>query len=135
LSDEVRAHLQRWSGLVPNVASLSDAEVLQRLEDTVWASDRKFFEQHPRRKFRLRPAFAVEVEDFDRHKPLRALPDGFCWWIAVRCLFPGARQRTPFGSHHLPAESSESDARRIWHRVTHPRWKQLAEMVEKRGQS
>jgi len=116
---------------VPNVASLSNAELSQQIEDTVWASDRKFFKQHPRRKFRLRPAFAVEVEDFDRHKPLGALPDGFCWWVVVYCIHLQARQRIPFGApHRLPAESSESDACRIWHRVTHPFWKEHAKLCE-----
>jgi hypothetical protein len=116
---------------VPNVTSLSNADLSQQIEDTVWASDRKFFEQHPQRKFRLRPAFAVEIEEFNRRSPLGALPEGSCWWVAVYCIHPQARQRIPFGApHHLPAESTEAEARKIWNRVAHPVWKEHAKLCE-----
>src|SRR5262249_24392670 len=111
------------------------AEVAHQLE-AVSASDRKFFEQQPRREFRLRPAWAVEVADFARHGMDPALPDGACWWVAVHRVHEKLRQRTPFGAPHwLPTQSSEAEARRMWHRVCPPRWKELVRWARERGTS
>jgi len=104
---------------------LSDTEVLRRVEETVWRSDRAFFQQHPRRRFRIRPAWDAEVEDFIRHsgEPRLTLRAGDCWWIVVHQVRPGARSRLLFAaSHTLPFEASEKDARRIWSLLCAPGW-------------
>jgi hypothetical protein len=68
----------------------------KRVEDVVLSSDRTFFEQHPRRQFRVRPAWDVEIEDFARAGAiLRTLPDGLCWWFVVHQIQPGYRMRFP----------------------------------------
>jgi hypothetical protein len=107
-------------------AYLSDAEVIQGVEDTVLGSDRRFFELHPHREFRLRPAFDAEVEDFARNGVIeRALPDRLCWWTIVHRISPGLRMRFPLAApHNLPTEISEADAQRIWDRRCPGEWKE-----------
>lgn len=108
------------------VLHLSDAEVIERVEDVVLSSDRTFFAQHPRRQFRVRPAWDVEIEDFARAGAiLRTLPDGLCWWVVVHQIQPGYRTRFPLPApHHFPTEVPESDARRVWNRRCPSAWKQ-----------
>lgn len=105
---------------------LSDAEVIGRVEDVVLSSDRTFFEQHPRRQFRVRPAWDVEIEDFARAGAiLRTLPDGLCWWVVVHQIQPGYRTRFPLPApHHFPTEVPEADARRVWNQRCPSAWKQ-----------
>jgi hypothetical protein len=103
----------------------SDTDVLRQVEEAAWHSDRTFFQQHPRRRFRIRPAWDVEVEDFVRHsgEPRPTLKAGDCWWIVVHQVRPGARSRLLFtASHTLPPEASERDARRIWSLLCAPGW-------------
>ena len=81
-------------------------------EQAVQASDRTFFQQHPRRNFRLRPAFTVEIEQLASDE---LLPEGFCWWVVIKQIEPGIRCRWPFGApHSLPTEVSENTARDMW---------------------
>jgi hypothetical protein len=82
-------------------------------------SDRIFFRQHPKRRFRLRPAWTCEIEAFARHGGrLEEPPAGLMWWISVRQIAEGVRARLLLGApHHLPVETSEADARRIWRRL------------------
>lgn len=105
---------------------LSDAEVVERVEDIVMSSDRTFFEQHPRRSFRVRRAWDVEIEDFARHVVIeRNLPDGLCWWVIVHQIAPGLRMRFPLAApHHFPTEVPEVDARRVWNQRCPKEWKQ-----------
>jgi hypothetical protein len=79
-------------------------------------SDRAFFREHPKRRFRLRPAWTAEIEDFARHGAIwRELPDGLMWWVIVHQLTPGVRMRLPLSApHHFPTEVSEADARHVW---------------------
>jgi hypothetical protein len=104
---------------------LSDTELLGRVEATTWASDRTFFDQHPRRRFRVRPAFDVEIEDFARHDVAlqRNLPAGLCWWVAVYHIHPGVRMRCPLAApHDLPTEVPEEEARHVWTCACPPKW-------------
>lgn len=107
------------------VRHLSDAEIVERVEDVVLASDRIFFEQHPRRSFRIRPAWDVEIEDFARHAVIqRTLPAGLCWWVAVHQVHRGFRMRFPLAApHHFPTEVPEADARHVWNRRCPSLWK------------
>lgn len=105
---------------------LSDTQILELVEDIVCASDRAFFHQHPHRKYRIRPAWDVEIEDFARHGMPRPLPEGRCWWIVVHQIRPGLRSRLPFAaSHKLPPDNvPEAIARRVWNFLCAPEWKQ-----------
>src|SRR5262249_28235110 len=81
-------------------------------------SDRTFFRHHPRRNFRLRPAWTVEIEDFIRRGGIKthALPDGACWWMLVRKLAPHWRVRYPIvAPSDLFPDPPEDIARVIWH--------------------
>jgi hypothetical protein len=74
------------------VLDLSTSEIVRRVEDVVLSSDRNFFDQQPRRRFRIRPAFDVEIEDFARHGVIeRILPEGLCWWVVVHQITSGFR--------------------------------------------
>jgi hypothetical protein len=97
-------------------------EITLRVDALACESDRTFFKQHPQRRFRLRPAWDVEIEDFARRSgPLPALREGHCWWIVVQQLRPGLRSRMPFSaSHNLQLEASERAAREMW-KVACPR--------------
>jgi hypothetical protein len=103
---------------------LPDSEVIRRVEDTALSSDRIFFEQHPGRKFRVRPAFDVEIEDFARHGAIeRTLPEKLCWWVAVHQIRSGIRMRFPLAApHHFPTEVSEATARNVWAERCPPEW-------------
>jgi hypothetical protein len=94
----------------------SNDDIIALVEEVVWASDRTFFQQHPGRQYRLRPAWQVEVEDFVRHGGGAAdLCDGHCWWVVVHQMAPGFRYRVPFSApHHLPTEAPEREARRMF---------------------
>jgi hypothetical protein len=104
---------------------MTTQHVLRQIEEIVWCSDRTFFQQHPRRRFRIRPAWDAEIEDFVCHsgEPRPALKVGDCWWIVVHQIRPGVRSRLLFAaSHTLPPEASEKDARQIWSWLCAPAW-------------
>jgi hypothetical protein len=93
-------------------------DLTERVDRGPCESDRIFFRQHPKRKFRLRPAWDVELEDFSRASDGKCgyvLPDPLIWWIIVYQAKPGVRFRTPiFAPHTMPTEVSERDARAVW---------------------
>jgi hypothetical protein len=105
---------------------LSNSVVVRRVEDIVLSSDRTFFDQHPRRQFRVRPAFDVEIEDFARHGAIeRTLPEELCWWTVVHQIRPGIRMRFPLAApHHFPTEVSEDQARDVWAHRCPREWKE-----------
>jgi hypothetical protein len=111
-------------------------EILRLIEDVAWKSDRAFFEQQPTRRFRIRPAWNFEIEDFALHhgeEHFPAPPQGECWWIVVRQVFPGFRARYPFSaSHSLSCEVTEEQARRIWSLIAPPKVNEALDAV-KRG--
>jgi hypothetical protein len=113
---------------------LSNFEVARRVEDIVLLSDRTFFDQHPRRQFRVRPAFAVEIEDFARHGAIqRTLPEELCWWTVVHQIRPGIRMRFPLAApHHFPTEVPEGQARNVWAGRCPPEWKRKIRDIKRR---
>ena len=50
-----------------------DNDVNKLVDEVVCGSDRKFFQQHLHRRFRIRPAWDVEMEQIDKHsmRPIR----------------------------------------------------------------
>jgi hypothetical protein len=86
--------------------------------DDVYASDRAFFEQYPRRHFRVRPAWDIEMKDFARRGLTLTPPAGMCWWIIIRKLARGVRARHPFvAAHDLPIDPPEGQAREVYQRL------------------
>jgi hypothetical protein len=67
--------------------------------DRALDSDRRFFDQHPSRSYRLRPAFPPEVEVLAvLNEPKQIdLPPNWIWFVAVRQILPGVRVRA-FGA-------------------------------------
>jgi hypothetical protein len=114
--------------------TLSDFEIARRVEDVVLSSDRAFFDQHPRRQFRVRPAFDVEIEDFARHGAIeRTLPEELCWWVTVHQIRPGIRMRFPLAApHHFPTEVSEITARDVWAKRCPSEWKRKVRDIKHR---
>jgi hypothetical protein len=103
----------------------------RRVDESPCESDRQFFGQHPRRRFRLRPAWDIEIQHFARHGGGGPqVPAGHCWWMLVRLVKPHVRMRFAFtAKHDLPPETSERDARRIWRRVVTPEWTALLQQI------
>jgi hypothetical protein len=94
-------------------------EIARQVDTGACESDRAFFRQHPRRSFRLRPAWAAEIEDFARHGVIqRELPNGLCWWILVHQLVPNkVRLRWPLAaSHSACPDPPEKTVREVWMR-------------------
>src|SRR5262245_59191655 len=82
-----------------DILKLPETHVLRRVEATAWTSDRDFFARNPTRSYRLRPAFAAEIEEFACDGDIPPLPDRHCWWIVVRQLHKaGMRMRWPFAA-------------------------------------
>lgn len=92
----------------------TDDEIEQLLDDVVMVSDRNVFAHHPRREFRVRSAWELEIEQLERGAASSGLtitatpvPAGWCWWVLVWQVEPGAWFRKPFlAPHDLPPEPS-----------------------------
>jgi hypothetical protein len=91
-----------------------DRELWRQVEETACASDRRFFKHHRGRRFRLRPAWDVEIAELvHQFGPMVPPRDGFCWWIVVQQLAPGVR--VPFTApHHMQVDPPERGARGVW---------------------
>ena len=65
--------------------------------DKAIASDRRFFERWPYRRYRIRRAFAGEVEAFAETAGVEfaPVPPGYVAAIIVQALGPGVRLRQP----------------------------------------
>jgi hypothetical protein len=102
---------------------LSDQELAERIDAEACESDRAFFRQHPQRSFRLRPAWAAEVEQFIRFGTIIGEPkSGWCWWITVQQILANkssrVRARCPLPlPHDAPADPPEEVAHYIWDRT------------------
>src|SRR5215471_4427255 len=106
--------------------ALSDQELGERIDAGPCESDRAFFRQHPQRNFRLRPAWAAEIEEFTRQGTIkRVLPADLCWWVLVHQIIPHkARLRWPLSApHHYCADLAEDFARQVWVRCVSREWK------------
>jgi hypothetical protein len=106
-------------------------EVCQRVEDTAWSSDRAFFEQHPQRRYRLRPAWDAEIEQNRLRGECTSLPAGLCWWVAVHLIAPGVRMRQLLGAgHDLPIDPPEKVAREMFERACPRRFQKQRRELE-----
>jgi hypothetical protein len=93
-----------------------------------------FFQQHPRRNFRLRPAWTVEIEDLVRRGAIAGrLPEGLCWWVLVCQLVPGkVRMRWPLAAPHTSfADPPENIVRGVWRDVVPREWRQRARKMQR----
>jgi len=77
----------------------------------IWPSpgsddDRCWFARHPRRSYRIRPAFPDEVAD--------TVTGG---WTIVRQIAPGVRVRACVALDHDDPDDSEANARRLFEQV------------------
>jgi hypothetical protein len=99
-------------------------DITRQVDEGACESDRAFFREQPKRRFRLRPAWSAEIEDFARHGAItRDLPDVLIWWVIVHQLEPGIRVRFPLAApHHFPTEVPEADARHVWRRRCPREW-------------
>ena len=92
-------------------------DLLLKVEDTAWPSDREFFKASPHRKLRLRPAFNAEVNAFYAVAGItpKPLPPGQCWWVIVRQFLPGIRMRFPFpAKHDIPPDPPEKICKDVY---------------------
>jgi hypothetical protein len=77
-------------------------------------ADRRFFDQNPRRAHLVRLAHPAEIAEGENalHRATR-LPEGYAWYVAVRCVAPGMRLRaffaglSGFPSSHLTEPQAE----------------------------
>lgn len=94
-----------------------DHDVNKLVDEVVCGSDRKFFLQHLHRRFRIRPAWDVEMEQIEQtFNENQTAACGFCWWVAVQQIKPGVRLRAFF---QAPSEAPVGDipediAKRVW---------------------
>jgi hypothetical protein len=113
---------------------LSNQELGERADASAGESDRTFFRQHPQRNFRLRPAWAAEIEEFTRNGTIkRDLPADLCWWILVHQIVPHkARLRWPLSApHHYYADPPEKIVRKIWLRRVPREWKKKSRTLQR----
>jgi hypothetical protein len=91
--------------------------------------------QHPKRNFRLRPAWTCEIDDFFRRGGIspRELPDGFCWWIIVHQLVRHkVRLRLPLAApHHFFPDPPENVVRDVWHDYVPREWKKRSRDLQR----
>jgi hypothetical protein len=108
----------------PRFDFLSDQEVAERVDAGACESDRAFFRHHPQRNFRVRPAWAAEVEEFIRQGGITSAPPrpGWCWWVSVHQLVRNkVRLRWALMlPHDAPADPPENIARQVWRRRVPP---------------
>jgi len=111
-------------------------DALDELIDTgPCESDRTFFRHHPRRNFRLRPAWTIEIDDFIHRGGIKThdLPDGTCWWMLVRKLAPHWRVRYPIvAPDYLFADPPEEIVHGVWRRYMPPSWKKLVRDLQRK---
>jgi len=116
------------------IALLSDQELCEQVDAGACESDRAFFRQHPQRNFRLRPAWAAEIEEFARKGAIECkLPDGLCWWILVHQLVRyKVRLRWPLSApHDCGPDPPENMVRQVWHRRVPHEWKKKSHTLQR----
>ena len=93
-----------------------DNDVNKLVDEVVCGSDRKFFQQHLHRRFRIRPAWDVEMEQIEQtFNATHTAACGFCWWVAVKKIKPGVRMRAFFQAPlEAPVGIPEDIAKRVW---------------------
>jgi hypothetical protein len=91
--------------------------VCDEVERTAWSSDRQFFQDHPERNHRLRPAMSAEVSA-DEIVAGRAVacPPGMRVFTAVKQFGPGIRARLLFVAPAVdPWVDPPEDMCRAWY--------------------
>lgn len=86
--------------------------------DQALVSDRRFFERHPHRSYRVRRAAKAEIASAREIGEARGdIPKGFAWFTAVRAFAPGVRARVFFGGPaNNDTDVSETEAEWLYRR-------------------
>lgn len=84
--------------------------------DHITAEDRRWFEQHPGRRFRIRRMAAAEIGTAEAAGGLNPLPAGAARFTLVRKVTPNLRTRIFIHgpAHKSGAEASEELAAALW---------------------
>jgi hypothetical protein len=117
-------------------------KICEEIERTVWPSDRKFFDDYPRRKFRIRRATEAEIAE-DELTSGRAsfFPPGMAL-VLIKHVAPGVRMRQLFSTTYsddagvvrnlpLPAgfEPPEDVCRAMYRRIASSQTRKLERQV------
>lgn len=84
--------------------------------DLITASDRRWFEEHPHRQFRIRRTAAAEIGQASAFKALKPLPEGAARFTLVRKINPDCRMRIFIcgPAHKSGNETDECTAAALW---------------------
>ena len=116
-------------------------DLLLKVEDTAWPSDREYFKARPQRRLRIRPAWDVEIQSAQSMYAGKIvtpgkLPDEQCWWVLVWQMEPGWRMRFPFPCFHdMDPDPPEKVCKAIRHEIakTFPEVRKLEKAFRKRA--
>jgi hypothetical protein len=90
--------------------SISKAMCLSDVDETPWSNDdRDWFTQNPKRNYRLREAYDMELLQFGISHTKPGAWNG----IIINQIVPGARIRISFFSFYGEPENTEAEALRI----------------------
>jgi hypothetical protein len=117
-------------------------KVCDEIERTVWPSDRKFFDDYPRRKFRIRRATEAEIAECElANGSASQFPPGMAL-VLVKSVAPGVRTRQLFSATHtdddgivrdlplpLGFEPPENVCRAFYRRITSPQTRKIERQV------
>ena len=101
-------------------------DLLAKVEERAWPSDRAYFEARPQLCFRIRPAWLVEIPSNVAANTGKVItadevplpPPGECWWMLVRQIQPGVRLRFPFPApHSMDPDPAEKICKRVWREI------------------
>lgn len=89
--------------------------------DRTIEGDRRFFERHASRSYRIRLASSAEMASFAQLTPVRELDEGDRWFVAVRQVAPGMRLRAYFtGPAENETDAPEEECRWLYERAKPP---------------
>ena len=113
--------------------------LLVKVEDTAWVSDREYFKASPQQRYRIRPAYDAEIIAFASYEGGQVcapekLRDGDCWWVIVRAIAPGVRMRFPFPCfHNMHPDPPEKVCKKIYREICRrvPKMRELNDKFER----